>query len=60
MKLNDKAAQKLLRTIPGFDKVMEKVHDEAASRNERRKEQRTAKKKAEIEKELYEKVVGNE
>lgn len=35
------------RTIPGFDKVMEKVHADATARDARRKGKRAAEKAAE-------------
>ncbi|KAG8374449.1 hypothetical protein BUALT_Bualt11G0133100 [Buddleja alternifolia] len=43
---------KLERTIPGFNKIMEKVQADASERAERRKAKRAAKKRAEMEKSL--------
>ena len=40
------------RSIPGFDKVMEKVEADAIARDQRRKAKRAAEKEAELEKAL--------
>lgn len=42
----------MARTIPGFDRVMEKVQADANARYERRKDRRAAEKQAELEKAL--------
>ncbi|XP_050382088.1 protein TIC 56, chloroplastic [Argentina anserina] len=44
--------QKMERSIPGFDKVMEKVEADAMARDQRRKAKRAAEKEAELEKAL--------
>lgn len=48
--LSTRVYQKMVRTIPGFDKVMEKVQADANARYERRKARRVAEKQAELEK----------
>lgn len=45
--LNSQVYKKLERTIPGFEKIMEKVQADTEARNARRKEKREAQKKAE-------------
>ncbi|KAK4432250.1 protein, chloroplastic [Sesamum alatum] len=53
-KLSQRTYDKLERTIPGFDKIMEKVEADAAERDAKRKAKRLAEKKAEEEKALLE------
>lgn len=50
--LSSRVYQKLERTIPGFDKIMEKVQADAAARDAKRKARREAEMKAEQEKAL--------
>lgn len=45
--LSNEVYSKLEETIPGFDKVMEKVQADVDARQARRKERREAQKKAE-------------
>lgn len=45
--LSSQVYNKLERTIPGFNAIMEKVQADAAARDARRKERREAQKKAE-------------
>lgn len=45
--LSNEMYSKLEETIPGFDKVMEKVQADVDARQARRKERREAQKKAE-------------
>lgn len=45
--------QKLATTIPGFDKVMEKVQAESIERETKRREMREAQKKAEKEMKMF-------
>ena len=45
--LSSQVYNKLDRTIPGFNAIMEKVQADAAGRDARRKEKREAQKKAE-------------
>ncbi|PKI34120.1 protein TIC 56, chloroplastic [Punica granatum] len=47
--LSTRVYNKLERTIPGFDKIMERVNADAAAREAKRKERRGAQKKAEEE-----------
>ncbi|KAL5550755.1 hypothetical protein UlMin_000931 [Ulmus minor] len=54
--LSAQVFQKLERTIPGFNTILEKVHADAAKRLARRKERRTAEKKADEEKELLSRI----
>ena len=51
--LSYRVYNKLERTIPGFDKVSEKVRADFAARDARRKERRAAQKKAEAEAAIY-------
>lgn len=44
---------KFVRRIPGFIQVMEKVHADAAARDERRRAKREAQKRAETEAAIY-------
>lgn len=47
--LSFRVYNKLERTIPGFDALMEKVRAEAEAREERRRQKREAQKRAEAE-----------
>lgn len=49
MNLSVRVHSKLVRTIPGFDVVMEKVQADNIARQARRKQMREAQKKAEEE-----------
>ncbi|KAA8517731.1 hypothetical protein F0562_015210 [Nyssa sinensis] len=51
--LSSQVYNKLDRTIPGFSKVMDKVHTDAAMRDAKRKERRNAQKRAEEEIALF-------
>ncbi|KAI3414469.1 GYF_2 domain-containing protein [Psidium guajava] len=51
--LSTRVYNKLERTIPGFTKIMEKVHADADARDARRKERREAQKRAEQEGAMY-------
>lgn len=51
--LSTRVYNKLQRTIPGIDTIMEKVHVDSASRGARRKQKREAQLKAEQEEALY-------
>ncbi|CAL9002882.1 unnamed protein product [Prunus brigantina] len=50
--LSTRVYQKMERTIPGFDKIMEKVQADANARYARRKARREAEKKAALERSL--------
>ncbi|CAL9781399.1 unnamed protein product [Musa acuminata subsp. burmannicoides] len=51
--LSYRVYNKFVRRIPGFIQVMEKVHADAAARDERRRQKREAQKRAETEAAIY-------
>lgn len=50
--------RKMARTIPGFDKVMEKVRAEVIERQTKRREIREARKQAEKEMQMFGRVIS--
>lgn len=54
--LSTRVYNKLERTIPGFNKIMEQVNADAAAREAKRRERREAQKKVEEEVALFGRV----